>query len=56
MIDDSNASGGQRLNDYLAPQLGNPFDTRTDMPVDKDYSHRDGQQAIYTQSLTDQLS
>jgi iron complex outermembrane recepter protein len=56
VIDDSNASGGQRLNDYLAPELGNPFDTRTDMPVDKDYSHRDGQQAIYTQSLTDQLS
>jgi iron complex outermembrane recepter protein len=56
VIDDSNAAGGQRLNDYLAPELGNPFDTRTDMPVDKDYSHRDGQQAIYTQSLTDQLS
>jgi iron complex outermembrane receptor protein len=56
VIDDSNAAGGQRVNDYLAPQLGNPFDTRTDMPVDKDYSHRDGQQAIYTQSLTDQLS
>jgi iron complex outermembrane receptor protein len=56
VIDDSNASGGQRLNDYLAPELGNPFDTRTDMPVDKDYSHRDGEQAIYTQSLTDQLS
>src|SRR5450631_1311807 len=29
-LDDSNAAGGQRLSNYLAPQLGNPFDTRTD--------------------------
>jgi iron complex outermembrane receptor protein len=53
--DNSNASGGQRLNTYLAPQLGNPFDTRTDMPVDNDYTHRKGESATYTQSLTDQL-
>jgi iron complex outermembrane receptor protein len=56
ILDNSNASGGQRLNNYLAPQLGNPFDTRTDMPVSNDYSHRSGESATYTQSLTDQLS
>ncbi|MGO9935299.1 MAG: TonB-dependent receptor [Steroidobacteraceae bacterium] len=56
ILDNSNASGGQRLNDVYAPELGNPFDTRTDMPVDNDYSHRNGASAIYTQSLTDQLS
>ncbi len=55
-LDNSNASGGQRLNDYLAPQLSDPFDTRTDMPVNKDYSHRSGESATYTQNLTDQLS
>jgi iron complex outermembrane receptor protein len=54
-LDNSNASGGQRLNNYLAPQLGNPFDTRTDMPVDNDYTHRSGASATYTQNLTDQL-
>ena len=54
-LDNSNASGGQRLNNYLAPQLGNPFDTRTDMPVSNDYSHRSGESATYTQNLTDQL-
>src|SRR6202046_1286124 len=54
-LDNSNASGGQRLNNYLAPQLSDPFDTRTDMPVDKDYSDRSGASATYTQSLTDQL-
>jgi iron complex outermembrane recepter protein len=56
ILDDSNASGGQRLNNYLAPQLGDPFDTRTDMPVDRDYFHRQGVAATYTQSLTDQLA
>lgn len=55
-LDDSNAAGGQRLNAYLSSQLGNPFDTRTDMPVDNDYSHRSGESATYTQGLTDQLS
>ncbi len=54
-LDNSNASGGQRLNNYLVPQLSNPFDMRTDMPVDKDFFHRDGAAATYTQSLTDQL-
>jgi iron complex outermembrane recepter protein len=55
ILDNSNASGGQRLNNYLAPQLGDPFDTRTDMPVNNDYSHRSGESIIYTQNLTDQL-
>ena len=54
-LDNSNASGGQRLNNYLVPQLGDPFDIRTDMPVNKDYSHRSGESATYTQGLTDQL-
>ena len=56
ILDNSNASGGQRLNDYLAPQLGNPFDMRTDMPVDNDYTHRSGESATYTQNFNDQLS
>ena len=55
VLDNSNAAGGQRLNDYLAPQLSDPFDMRTDMPVDRDYTHRNGESATYTQSLTDQL-
>jgi iron complex outermembrane recepter protein len=55
-LDNSNASGGQRLNNYLAPQLSNPFDTRTDMPVNRDYTHRSGESATYTQNLTDQLA
>ena len=54
-LDNSNASGGQRLNNYLAPQLSNPFDTRTDMPVDNDYTHRSGASATYTQNLSDKL-
>jgi iron complex outermembrane receptor protein len=56
ILDNSNAAGGQRLNNYLAPQLSDPFDLRTDMPVDRDYVHRSGESATYTQSLTDQLS
>jgi len=55
ILDNSNAAGGQRLNDYLVPALGNPFDIRTDMPVNRDYTHRSGESATYTQSLTDQL-
>ena len=35
ILDNSNAAGGQRLNDYLAPELSNPFDMRTDMPVEQ---------------------
>jgi iron complex outermembrane receptor protein len=55
ILDNSNASGGQRLNNYLVPQLSNPFDMYDDMPVDKDFFHRDGYSATYTQSLTSQL-
>jgi len=55
ILDNSNASGGQRLNSYLVPQLSNPFDMYDDMPVDKDFFHRDGYSATYTQSLTSQL-
>ncbi|MHB8477557.1 MAG: TonB-dependent receptor [Steroidobacteraceae bacterium] len=55
ILDNSNASGGQRLNNYLVPQLNSRFDMYTDMPVDRDYSHRSGESATYTQNLTDQL-
>jgi iron complex outermembrane receptor protein len=55
ILDNSNASGGQRLNNYLVPQLSNPFDMYDDMPVDKDFFHRRGYSATYTQSLTSQL-
>jgi iron complex outermembrane recepter protein len=54
-LDNSNASGGQRLTNYPVPALSDPFDTRTDMPVDNDYTHRNGISATYTQNLTDQL-
>jgi iron complex outermembrane receptor protein len=54
-LDNSNASGGQRLSDYLAPELSDPFDLRTDMPVNRDFSHRSGESATYTQNLTDQI-
>lgn len=53
--DNSNASGGQLLNNFLATPLADPFDTRTDMPVDKDHSYRSGVALTYTQRLTDQL-
>jgi iron complex outermembrane receptor protein len=55
ILDNSDAAGGQRLNNYLAPQLSDPYDMRTDMPVQNDYTHRSGESAIYTQSLTSQL-
>jgi iron complex outermembrane recepter protein len=53
--DNSNAAGGQRLNDFLAEPLSDPYDLRTDMPVNKDHSYRSGFSATYTQKLTDQL-
>ncbi|HLW25934.1 MAG TPA: TonB-dependent receptor [Steroidobacteraceae bacterium] len=56
ILDNSNAAGGQRLNNYLVPAFGNPFDIRTDMPVNRDYSHRSGESATYTQNLTEQLA
>ncbi len=63
--DNSNAAGGERLNNgYLygptlalvpvAP-LGNPFDTRTDMPVDRDFFYRSGLSATFTQGLAEGL-
>ncbi len=55
ILDNSDAAGGQRLNNYLAPQLSDPYDMRTDMPVENDYTHRSGESATYTQTLTDQL-
>jgi iron complex outermembrane receptor protein len=55
ILDNSNASGGQRLNNYLVQQLSNPFDVYNDMPVDRDFFHRDGYSATYTQTLTPQL-
>ncbi|HUL18319.1 MAG TPA: TonB-dependent receptor, partial [Steroidobacteraceae bacterium] len=55
ILDNSNASGGQRLNDYLVPQLANPFDMYNDMPADRDFFHRQGFSGTYTQTLTSQL-
>ena len=58
--DNSNAAGGQRLNDgYLVggavpvpvPALDSRYDTRTDMPVNKDFFYRSGLSATYTQGL-----
>ncbi len=54
--DNSHATGGQRLNDVLAPELNNPFDTRTDMPVDRDRYLRSGASATYTQDLAPNLA
>jgi iron complex outermembrane recepter protein len=53
--DDSNAAGGQRLNDFVQPALNDRWDQRTDMPVDKDKFETKGVAATYTQSLTDSL-
>lgn len=56
ILDDSNASGGQRLNNYLVPQLSNPFDMYNDMPVSRDYFHRNGFSGTYTQDLAPNLA
>jgi iron complex outermembrane receptor protein len=53
--DDSNAAGGQRLNDFIQPALDDRWDQRTDMPVDKDKFETKGVAATYTQTLTDAL-
>src|SRR5580692_8099290 len=53
--DDSNASGGERLNNVLAPSIDSRYDTRTDMPVDQDRYYRNGLAATYTQGLIDGL-
>jgi len=54
-LDNSNASGGQRLNSYLAPELGNPFDSRTDMQSARLLSP-EWRSATFTQGLTDALT
>ncbi|MBL8265873.1 TonB-dependent receptor [Steroidobacter sp.] len=62
--DNSNAAGGQRLNDLTIaagsaagtyPRLNDRWDQRTDMPVDRDRFINKGVAATYTQSLTDSL-
>jgi len=53
--DDSNAAGGERLNNALAQPTGNRYDTRTDMPVDQDRYFRNGLAATYTQGLAQGL-
>ena len=51
--DNSNAAGGQRLNNLVRPALDDRYDQRTDMPVDKDRFITKGAAATYTQSLND---
>jgi iron complex outermembrane recepter protein len=62
--DNSNATGGQRLNDLTVaagaaagtyPRLNDRYDQRTDMPVDRDRFINKGIAATYTQSLTEAL-
>jgi iron complex outermembrane recepter protein len=53
--DHSNASGGERLNNVLAPPTDSRYDTRTDMPVDEDRFFRNGLAATYTQGLAPNL-
>jgi iron complex outermembrane receptor protein len=53
--DDSNASGGERLNNVLAPPTDNRYDTRTDMPVNQDRYFRNGLAATYTQGVAQGL-
>ena len=62
--DNSNATGGQRLNDLTVaagpaagtyPRLNDRYDQRTDMPVDRDRFINKGIAATYTQAFTDSL-
>lgn len=53
--DDSNAAGGQRLNNLVQPALNDRYDQRTDMPVDQDKFETKGVAATYTQTLSDSL-
>ncbi len=53
--DNSNAAGGQRLNNLVQPALDDRFDQRTDMPVDHDRFISKGAAATYTQGLSDAL-
>jgi iron complex outermembrane recepter protein len=51
--DNSNAAGGQRLNNFIQPHLNSRYDQRTDMPVDRDEFRFSGYSATYTQALSD---
>jgi iron complex outermembrane receptor protein len=53
--DNSNAAGGQRLNNLVQPALDDRYDQRTDMPVDQDRFITSGAAATYTQGLNDAL-
>jgi iron complex outermembrane receptor protein len=53
--DDSNAAGGQRLNNFIQPALDDRYDQRTDMPVDRDSFETKGVAATFTQGLGDSL-
>ena len=53
--DNSNAPGGQRLNDFFAPSLDSRYDTRTDMPVNGDNFLTRGISGAYTQKLAPEL-
>jgi iron complex outermembrane receptor protein len=53
--DNSNAAGGQRLNNLVQPALDDRYNQRTDMPVDKDRFISKGAAATYTQGLNDAL-
>jgi iron complex outermembrane receptor protein len=53
--DDSNAAGGQRLNNVVQPALDDRYDQRTDMPVDQDKFKAKGISATYTQGLGNSL-
>lgn len=53
--DDSNAAGGQRLNNLVQPALNDRYDQRTDMPVDQDKFETKGVAATFTQTLSDSL-
>jgi iron complex outermembrane recepter protein len=53
--DNSNAAGGQRMNNLLQPALNDRWDQRTDMPVDRDRFIAKGAAATYTQSLSETL-
>src|SRR5262245_38127258 len=54
--DNSNAAGGQRLNNFIQPALDDRWDQRTDMPVDKDRFITSGAAATLTQRSEEHTS
>ena len=54
--DNSDAAGGQRQNSFLAPMLDSRYNTRTDMPVNRDRFLTGGGSVTYTQDLTSRLA